>query len=99
MDHEFYLDFPVHGLRMPIGTDLVLHEEINPEEVRKDGRALGRVIARATRRWGSPLAVPLMDLRLEKIDLLSLAGIPAAEAEAIHFTPPLDEDTVTTGNY
>ena len=27
-----------------------------------------------------------MALRLEKIDLLSLAGLPAAEVEAFHFT-------------
>lgn len=96
MDRKFYLDLAARGLRMPIGSDLILHEENDPEQVRKDGRALGQVIARAARRWGTPLAVPLMDLRLEKIDLLSLAGISAAEAESFHFTSPLDEDTVKT---
>lgn len=96
MDRKFYLDLAARGLRMPIGSDLVLHEEDNPEQVRKDGRALGQVIARAARRWGTPLAVPLMDLRLEKIDLLSLAGISAIQAESFHFTSPLDEATVKT---
>ena len=81
---------------MPIGTDLVMHEESEPEEVRNDGAALGLVIERAARRWGTPLAVPLMDLRLEKIDLLALAGISEAEAERFHFTSPLDEATVGT---
>lgn len=94
MDREFYLNLAERGLCMPIATDLILHEENKPEEVRNDSGALGRVIERAAQRWGTPLAVPLMDLRLEKIDLLSLAGIPAAEAEAFHFTSPLDEDTV-----
>jgi uroporphyrinogen-III decarboxylase len=81
---------------MPIGTDLVMHEESEPEKVRNDGAALGRVVERAARRWGTPLAVPLMDLRLEKIDLLALAGIPESEAERFHFTSPLDEATLTT---
>ena len=78
---------------MPIGTDLVMHEESEPEKVRDDGSALGRVIERSARRWGTPLAVPLMDLRLEKIDLLAMAGISAADAEAFHFAAPLDEAT------
>ncbi len=91
MDRQFYLDLAARGLRMPIGTDLVMHEESEPEKVRNDGGALTRVIERAARRWGTPLAVPLMDLRLEKIDLLALAGIPETEAERYHFPAPLDE--------
>jgi hypothetical protein len=81
---------------MPIGTDLVMHEENEPEKVRNDGAALGRVIEKATRRWGTPLAVPLMDLRLEKIDLLALAGVPEFEAERFHFTSSLDEAVLAT---
>ena len=76
---------------MPVGTDLVLHEESEPEKVRNDGVALGRVIERFARRWGTPLAIPLMDLRLEKIDLLAMAGVSAAEAEAFHFNGPIDD--------
>jgi len=81
---------------MPIGTDLVMHEETEPEKVRNNGAALGRVIERAARRWGTPLAVPLMDLRLEKIDLLALAGISATEAESYHVTAPLEETALAT---
>ncbi len=95
MNRPYYLDLAAAGLRMPIGTDLILHEECRPEEVRNDGAALGRVIERSARRWHTPLAVPLMDLRLEKIDLLALAGIPAAEAESYHISAPMDEDTLT----
>lgn len=94
MDRDFYLALAHHGLRMPIGTPLVLHEEREPEKVRRDGPALGRVIERAARRWGTPLAVPLMDLRLEKIDLLALAGIPENEAETFHFPAPVDQATL-----
>jgi len=81
---------------MPIGTDLVMHEESEPEKVRNDGVALGLVVERAARRWGTPLAIPLMDLRLEKIDLLALAGVPEPEAERFQFTAPLDEETLAT---
>jgi len=95
MNRQFYLDLAAAGLRMPIGTDLILHAESKPEEVRNDGAALGRVVERAARRWHTPLAVPLMDLRLEKIDLLALTGISAQEAEGYHFTAPMDEDTLT----
>lgn len=79
---------------MPIGADLVLHEEPHPEDARHDGAALGRVIEKAARRWATPLAIPLMDLRLEKIDLLARAGIAASAAEAHQYTAALDEYTI-----
>jgi hypothetical protein len=96
MDRSFYLDLAARGLRMPIGTDLVMHEEKEPEKVRNNGPMLASVIERAARRWGTPLAIPLMDLRLEKIDLLALLGVPASEAETFHFTSPLDDAALAT---
>ncbi len=96
MNRQFYLDLAARGQRMPIATDLVMHEESDAEKVRNDGAELGRVIERAARMWGAPLAFPLMDLRLEKIDLLALTGIPEGEAETFHFTSPLDEAKLTT---
>jgi Uroporphyrinogen decarboxylase (URO-D) len=95
LDPRFYLDLARRGLRMPIGTDLVLHEENDLERARHNGPALGRVIEKSARRWRSPLAIPLMDLRLEKIDLLALAGVPAEQADAFHFTAPLDDAVMT----
>lgn len=73
MNRRFYLELAACSVRMPIGTDLVLHEETDPEAARHDGLALGRVIERAARRWNTPLAMPLMNLRLEKFALLALA--------------------------
>lgn len=95
-DRGVFLDLAARGLRMPIAVDLVLNEEHDPEQVRENGRALGRVMARAARRWNTPLALSLMDLRLEKIDLLAAAGISAAEAERYHFPAPLDESKLAT---
>jgi hypothetical protein len=79
---------------MPIAVDLVLNEESKPEQTRRDGPALGRVIERAARRWNTPLALSLMDLRLEKIDLLSAVGICNAASDRFHFTAPLDESAL-----
>jgi hypothetical protein len=80
---------------MPVGADLVLHEEPDPEASRNHGAALGRVIERTARRWQTPLAIPLMDLCLEKIDLLTRIGIPLKEAESYHFSSSLDDSTLT----
>ncbi len=73
------------GLRMPIGTDLVLHEEADPEAVRLDPEAFSRVLEKTARRYHTPFAVSLMDLQLEKKLLLSILGVPESEAPAYHF--------------
>ncbi len=66
MEREFYLDLAASGLRMPIGTHLVLHEQAHPEEILLDGPRLGEVLIETAHRYTTPLAVPLMDLTLEK---------------------------------
>jgi uroporphyrinogen-III decarboxylase len=76
---NLYLDLAARGLRMPIGTDLVLHDEPDPEAVLLDGERLGRVVEKSARRWGTPLAFPLMDLRLERSDLLPFIAEPCQE--------------------
>ena len=85
MERSFYLDLARAGLRMPIGTDLVLHEQPDPEAIVLDGRRLGQVVADSARRYRTPLAIPLMDLRLEKADLLDTLGVAAADVDAFHF--------------
>lgn len=94
MHQDFYIDLARGGLRMPIGTDLVMNEEGDGEEIRRDGSALGRVVEKAARRWRTPLAIPLMDLRLEKIDLVSIVGISESQADTFHFSSPLDEQVL-----
>ncbi len=79
---------------MPIGADLLLHEEPDPQRARNDGVALGRVIEKTAARWKTPLAFPLMDLRLEKFDLLARIGVSPADAEKFQFTAPLDDATL-----
>ncbi len=73
---------------MPIGADLVLHEGTNPEAILLDSERLGKVIEATARRYRTPLAFPLMDLRLEKADLLEFMGVPENEVEQFHFQEP-----------
>jgi hypothetical protein len=81
------------GLRTPIGTDLVLHERADPETVRLDGRRLAGVVREAAERYRTPLAIPLMDLRLEKADLVRRVRPGVAEPDTFHFdAPPTDAD-------
>lgn len=88
MQQQFYLDLAAQGLRMPIGADLMLNEQPNPESILNDAEALGRVVELAARRYRTPLAFPLMDLRLEKADLLELLGVPESDVDLYHFPAP-----------
>ncbi len=78
---------------MPIGADLVLHEECDPA-VLLDAERLGLVVAKAALRYKTPLAFPLMDLRLEKADLLQFLGVEEAAVDSFHFDTAPDEETV-----
>jgi uroporphyrinogen-III decarboxylase len=86
MDRSYYLDLAAQGLRMPIGTHLVLHEYADHDAVLLDGERLGEVIVETADRFRTPMAVPLMDLKLEKEALLTAFGIAAAEIESFHFS-------------
>ncbi len=76
---------------MPIGADLLLHERTDHEAVRLDGRRLGEVLAATAARFHTPLAFPLMDLRLEKADLLEGFGVAPEEVESWHFEESVPE--------
>ena len=92
MQPDYYRDLAASGLRMPVGTDLVLHEQPDPEAVMQDGLRLGQTVEATARRYATPLALPLMDLRLEKRDLLRLLGHDDAEVDSFHFhDPPAEE--------
>lgn len=84
-NRSFFLDLAARGVRMPIGTDLVLSECPHPEAVKLDGSALGTVMERAARRWHTPLAIPLMDLTVEKEWLALAMGVPPAETSTWHW--------------
>lgn len=85
MSRQTYLSLAAAGARIPIGTHLLLHSHPDPAAILLDGRRLGGVIADAAHRFRTPLAVPLMDLALEKEALLLACGLPASQAEGHHF--------------
>ncbi|MCS6830275.1 MAG: uroporphyrinogen decarboxylase family protein [Armatimonadota bacterium] len=96
MDRRFYLQLAEHGLRMPIGTDLVLHEKEDVPEILVDGYRLGQVVEEAARRYRTPLAVPHMDLMIEKTALLELLDVPAEQIPTYHFSEPPSAEMVET---
>jgi len=86
MPESRFLEMARRGLRMPIGTDLALHESSDPEACKYDAELLGAVVEAAARRYRTPFAFPLMDLTLEKRDLLQFLGVPGAQAALFHFS-------------
>jgi uroporphyrinogen-III decarboxylase len=88
MERKFYLQLAASGLRMPIGTDLVLHEQPEGKAVLFDGNKLARVVESAARRFKTPLALAHMDLEVEKEALLATMGIGAEAAPTFHFDQP-----------
>ena len=86
MKREFYLDLAASGLRMPIGTHLILHEHADHEAIMFDGPRLGAVVEEAARRFHVPLAIPVMDLKLEKESLLLAHGIAPDAIDSFHFS-------------
>ena len=86
MDRQFYLSLARSGLRMPVGTDLVLHERPDHERIVQDGEALGGVVEETARRYGTPLAFGHMDLTLEKTVLLEMLDIPSDQIPLYHFS-------------
>jgi len=98
MNRSYYLDLAAAGLRMPIGTHLVLHEHADHEAIMLDGPRLGTVVEEAARRFRAPMAIPVMDLKLEKEALLASHGVEAGEIDAFHFAeaPTQDWQVATT---
>lgn len=85
MNRNFYLEIAKSGAAFPIGTDLVVHEFENPAKVMNDGELLGKAVEKAAIKYNSPLAFPLMDLKLEKALLLDILGIPGEQIDGYHF--------------
>lgn len=94
MKKSFYLDLARNKLRMPIGTHLVLAEQPDHDACLEDGAKLGHVIAETARRFKTPLAFPLMDLMVEKQQMLSMLDIPPGQADTFHFSPGPEPDAL-----
>jgi len=80
-------ELAARGHRVPIGTDLILSEKPDAGEILLHPDRLGQVVVEAASRYRTPLALPLMDLTVEKHALLSSRGIASDEIATFHFTP------------
>jgi uroporphyrinogen-III decarboxylase len=94
MDRTFYTDLARERRRLPIATHLVLHEQDDPEAVLLDGARMAAVMQECAERYGNPMALPVMDLTLEKDALLRAMGVPPEETAAFHFSDQPDPDAV-----
>ena len=88
LERQFFLDLAARGVRMPVGTDMVLREKPGHAEILRDATRLGKVVEESARRWNTPLAIPLMDLTLEKDLMLTCMGIPPEEVAEYQFRQP-----------
>lgn len=79
-----YMELAKRNVRLPIATDLILHEQQNPQRCRFNGRCLGQVIVEAAERFNTPLAFPLMDLRTEKEWFCSQLGVDNDDTDGYH---------------
>ncbi len=92
MSRNLFLDLASRGHRVPIAADLVLHQHPDAGQILRDGERLGAVVAEAAAAFCTPLAFPIMDLRLEKAELLRHFGVAEDAVEKFHFTaPPIPE--------
>lgn len=85
MSCEYFMDLASKQHRVPIATDMILHRHPDHERIIFDGGRLGAVIAEAAETFRSPLAFPLMDLSLEKAELLRHFGVATSDVEKFHF--------------
>lgn len=90
MNRSFYLDLAASGHRAPIGTHLVLHGKPDVDAILQSGPRLGGVVVESAETFQTPLAIPLMDLTLEKSAMLAAMGVPADEVDSFHFDHPPD---------
>lgn len=88
MDRQYYLDLAQGGLIMPVAADVIMHQHEDAAGILVDGVRLGQVIIETAEYFKTPLAIPHMDLELEKMALLTLLGIPDDELQKYHFTVP-----------
>ncbi|MBD3320982.1 MAG: hypothetical protein GF350_07820 [Chitinivibrionales bacterium] len=94
MSRNEFIEMAEKQVVIPLITDLVLHEHKDVSSVLSDGRALGRVIEEAARRFQSPLAIPRMDLTIEKEAVLDALGAGGAENAGYRLSKPLSSDEI-----
>jgi uroporphyrinogen-III decarboxylase len=96
MSREYFIQLAKAKPAFPIGADLVLKQYKDHEKILRNGVRLGHIIAEAARRFKTPLAMPVMDLMLEKAMLLGTLGIAENEIPTWHFHACPTKEQLTT---
>ncbi len=94
MDRQYYLDLAKTGISMPVAADLVLHEKPDHDAISKDAERFAEILIETAERFKTPLALPHMNLELEKHVMLKILGIPDAERDSYHFSSIPTDDMV-----
>ncbi len=94
MDRNFFINLGKSGYAFPIGTDLIVHEATNPLELVNNGELLGKAVANAASIYQTPLAFPLMDLKIEKALILEILGIHPEQMDTYHFDSTPSNETI-----
>ncbi|MCU0316187.1 MAG: hypothetical protein MUC92_06315 [Fimbriimonadaceae bacterium] len=87
---NLFHELAAEGARFPVGTDLVLRSKPDHAEILLDGSRLGKVCVEAADLYDCPIALPLMDLMVEKVDLLTTTmglSLEVSETHHLDFTP------------
>lgn len=85
MNRDYFIDMTRQDVRVPIGVDMILHKYPDVDAILDSGERMGKVLVEAAAFYHSPMAMPHMDLMLEKDHLLALMGVPASERPSFHF--------------
>lgn len=96
MSREFFIELARSGHAVPIGADIVLQEKKDHDSIVNDGAMLGMVVEETARRFQTPLAMPLMDLSIEKAVMLEAMGVPEEVIETFHFHNPPRPDEIAS---
>jgi len=86
-NRNYYLNLAKSGISFPLGTDLVLKENADHDAILHDGYRLGKINADSAHRFNTHLAIPVMELLLEKHMMLrAMDGLTDAEIPTWHFS-------------
>ena len=85
MRKDYYLNIAKQNKRMVFGVDLILGEKDNRDEILLNGEMLGKVILETAQRFNMPMALPFMDLDVEKQELLEILNIDLTQFDHFHF--------------
>jgi uroporphyrinogen-III decarboxylase len=94
MHRKFVQDLAKNGLKMPLTVDMTLVKHPDSAAILLDGERLGKVVEENAKWLGVPLAIPRMDLELEKLQLLDFLKIQVEEPGKFHFEKPPEQSTI-----